>query len=117
MDGVTVVNAEPVGESNLIIGHANGDIHVYARHNQDSKSALSIRNGKWQQKLPSLAIESTDIIINFGRLEGFCTLSSDSHLCRVYMLNTRAAKVYDFEVQISSTRSEIIKCRERASSS
>lgn len=99
-----VISAEPIGESNLIVGHENGDIHVYARYNQDSKSALSIRNGKWQQKLPSLAIESTDIIINFGRLEGFCTFSSDSHLCRVYMLNTRAAKVYDFEVMMTKLK-------------
>lgn len=91
-----VINAIPVGDSNLIVGHANGDIHVYARHNQNSHSALSIRNGKWQQKLPSLAVYSTDVMINFGRHNGFCTFNSNSHICRVYMFTTRAAKVYDF---------------------
>ena len=96
-----VVNAIPIGNSRLIVGHENGDIHVYARKNVESKNASSMRNGKWQQKLPSLNVSSSDVLIAFQNLNGFCTFDSASHVCRMYMLSNRAAKLYDFSAIMS----------------
>ena len=96
-----VVNAIPVGDSSLIVGYKNGDIHVYARKNAESKKASNMRTGKWQQKLPSLNVSSSDVLIAFQNLNGFCTFDSASHICRMYMLSNRAAKLYDFSAIMS----------------
>ena len=91
-----VMGSVPIGESNLVVGHENGDIHVYARHNKDSSSAMTIRNGKWQQKLPNLSANSMDAIVGLGKFEAFATFDSGSHKTRIYNLKTRSARELNF---------------------
>ena len=95
-----VVNAIPIGNSSLIVGHENGDIHVYARKTPSQRMHLACVR-EMAAETPSLNVSSSDVLIAFQNLNGFCTFDSASHVCRIYMLSNRAAKLYDFSAIMS----------------
>ena len=96
-----VLGAIPVGDSSLVVGHENGDIHVYSRKNIES---ATVRNGKWQQKLPNLSATSMDAIVGLGTFNSFCTFDSSNHKTRIYMLTERSARELNFESVMSSLK-------------